>query len=286
MRTIHRTVVIAAAVAAAGVAGASVMYHAANQDPHVVVAAGNLGVSTQEAASIELRSALESSEKLNDGAHVGVDVSLPQALEAGMIGGSPDGVVLEPAHCMSYLSNLLGDRAAEASGWVQMGVRPEQKGQYSAMVASVPGGVSPEGILAGIEGCESGIIALEHLGVKGTFSITAVDAPDVRGAESVLLRATTTFPSDVSDEELAEALSCSASVETVVTEASQACSEPREVSAHEVEVAQKMLSFYSNDYYFAYVMAGDLMAESCEVEQFAAIEIAVELFEHASSSTT
>jgi hypothetical protein len=277
MRTIH-TVAIAAAIAAAGVVGASVIHLAGAQDAPALAAGGDLAVAAEDTASEELRSVLATSETLNDGAVVSVDVSLPDAHAAGMIGGSPDGVVVEPAHCLTYLSNVL-DAKVGVAGWLQMGVRPESEGHYSALLASVPGGVTPDDLLAGVRGCEAGTITVEKLGVTGEFSITAFEVPDEPGVQTLGLHVQTSFPENISDEQLAEELSCLASTQGAVTEASQACGDQRELSQ---AAAQQAMSFYSQEYFFVYAMSGDLMAEACEIERLGAIEVATELLQSAS----
>jgi hypothetical protein len=231
-------------------------------------------------ASRDLRSAIVESEMLNQDAQVTVDVSLADARNNNLIGGGPNGVIVEPEHCLTYLGSTLEEQG-EPAGWLQMGVRPEGQSHFSALVASLPGGVTPDDLRGRIRDCESGTMILENIGVRGTFSITEVEVPEVDGAMTLGLRAITSFPRDITEDELARALSCAARSEQLVTDASQACGAEREVTAQEVAAVQQVMSFYSNEYHFVYVMSENVLVESCEVQMGTAFEVASQIFERA-----
>jgi hypothetical protein len=265
MRTVYKTVVVAVVVTGVAMTTAGC--------PNGDGGEGN-GASNLEERNEEFRSALLSVDEQPAGTEIQVEISVPEALELGMLGGAAPGVIVEPLACLDYLSPLL-ERDEPTPGWIQLGAR--ERGFFSAMAASVPGGVDLNDIRGALAGCEEATITLEALDVTGRFSITEYETAEVEGAQTLGLVVRTEFPDGGALERIAPQLSC-ATLSNLIENASCGAGD----GGVTVQDVSQALDNFSETHYFSYVASGDLVAETCELQPNLADEMALTLFRRAS----
>jgi len=261
----------AAAVAVAVTLGATgILYYSSTRGSEVSIAAPvDAGAAVVDATTSRMRSILLAPDEQPAGSQV-QETSLQQA--AAERAFNPD-VVVSPASCLEPLLQLtdLGKQA----GWLQIGTRVEtatsKGGQFSAVAATIPGGVDLSKLRAIVASCPSGTITLKSLGVTGTVTLKEFATPALDGAQTFGYVAETSFPESISEAKLAAELACDPKMAAVPVALNCASATER---TSQVETA---VATYSNVHYFSYVSSGDVLVEVCEQDLAAANQMAATL---------
>jgi len=268
--------VVATLVAASALFVAGAFYSSAQRGEVTSPAAAN-AVSSLRLAPDQLRSVLLYANEQPTGTQMLAEASFAEAAQAKMLAPAAEGprFSIKPAVCANYLQ-LAVPSLAQQPGWIQFGTRPATTthggGTFSALVTSLPGGADLDSLRSIASTCQSGTITLKGLGVTGTVSLSEFATPQLGGARTYGIVATTKI-AGVSTEDVAAEMACQAPPSPTGTTSSVS------LTCGSTTVARKGApTGYTDVHYFAYVAMGEVLVEACEVEKDLANEMAATLY--------